>query len=130
MSGVMDVLAIVYAYLLSFIILGAIVFFIMVSSRFLVGRPGRLQAPPAETSTAKLEVKEEAPKRVSFDEVKVAVAAVAAHLLLQSTRPQSTVLRLPQQLAQPWVNQWRSQASKSLNELCLIKYFYRKTQLV
>ncbi|MEM1961384.1 MAG: hypothetical protein QXY48_01355 [Sulfolobales archaeon] len=130
MSGAMDILAIVYAYLLAFIILGIIVFFIRISSRFLVGKPSKPQAPPAETLTAKPEVREEAPKQIAADDVKAAIAAVAAHLSLQAVRSSLTIPHVPQQLTQPWVNQWRAQVSTSLNELCLIKYIYRKTRLV
>ncbi|MEM0065380.1 MAG: hypothetical protein QXZ22_00480 [Sulfolobales archaeon] len=130
MSGAMDILAIVYAYLLAFIILGIIVIFIRISSRFLVGKPSKPQAPPVETPTAKPEVREEAPKQIAADYVKAAIAAVAAHLSLQAVRSSLTIPHVPQQLTQPWVNQWRAQVSKSLNELCLIKYTYRKTRLV
>ncbi|MEM1707838.1 MAG: hypothetical protein QXQ86_06235, partial [Sulfolobales archaeon] len=130
MSGAMDILAIVYAYLLAFIILGIIIIFIRISSRFLVGKPSKPQAPPVETPTAKPEVREEAPKQIAADDVKAAIAAVAAHLSLQAVRSSLTIPHVPQQLTQPWVNQWRAQVSKSLNELCLIKYIYRKTRLV
>ncbi|MEM0351794.1 MAG: hypothetical protein QW459_02300 [Sulfolobales archaeon] len=130
MSGAMDILAIVYAYLLAFIILGIIIIFIRISSRFLVGKPSKPQAPPVETPTAKPEVREEAPKQIAADHVKAAIAAVAAHLSLQAVRSSLTIPHVPQQLTQPWVNQWRAQVSKSLNELCLIKYIYRKTRLV
>ncbi|MEM4937798.1 MAG: hypothetical protein QW509_06460, partial [Sulfolobales archaeon] len=70
MSGAMDILAIVYAYLLAFIILGIIIIFIRISSRFLVGKPSKPQAPPVETPTAKPEVREEAPKQIAADDVK------------------------------------------------------------
>lgn len=130
MSGAMDILAIVYAYLLAFIILGIIIIFIRISSRFLVGKPSKPQAPPVETPTARPEVREEAPKQIAADDVKAAIAAVAAHLSLQAVRSSLTIPHVLQQLTQPWVNQWRAQVSKSLNELCLIKYIYRKTRLV
>ncbi|MEM2207999.1 MAG: hypothetical protein QXG17_04840 [Sulfolobales archaeon] len=130
MSGALDILAIVYAYLLAFIILGMIVFFIRISSRFLMGKVSKPQAPRVEAPAVRPEVTEEAPKHVVTDEAKVAVAvaAVATHLSLQGVRPSLTISHAPYQLSQPWVNQWRAQVSKSLNELCLTKYFYKRTR--
>ncbi len=129
MAGVADLLAVVYAYLLAFIILTIIVASLRASMWLLSRREAKPSAAPAATAAPKPEVVEEAAKPPATSRIAAAVAAVATHLSLQRVGPSASATASSLgPVPQPWVHQWRVQVNKSLNELCLIRFLHRRPQ--
>lgn len=134
MVSTLDLLAVIYAYLLTFIILSIIVASIKASTWFIARKGSKPSAPPQapllETPAPELEVVKDVPRSVAISEdarVAAAVAAVAAHLSLHSVKPSVSISQSSHLIPQLWVHQWRAQVNKSPNELCLTKSLYRKT---
>lgn len=130
MAGTLDIIAIVYAYLLAFIILGIIVLIVKASTSFAAKRGERPQGHPPKVPEVKPEVAGEAtaPPAPTVDHAKIAaaVAAVAAHLSRRGIELVEGALQPSRYAHNLWVLQWRSQASRSPNELCLIKFSYKR----
>ena len=123
MTGTVDLLAVVYAYLLAFITLSVIVALLRVSTWLLSRRAAGPPATPAAGGAPKPEVVEEAARPPVASKVAAAVVAVATHLSLQRAGPPASAVTPLGMAPQPWVHQWRVQASASPNELWRLRQF-------
>lgn len=129
MVGTLDTLAVIYAYLLAFIILAIIVVAVRISTQLLTKKEAI--APIPEVEVAKPEVAKEVPKPATAEaKVVAAAAAVAAHLSLQQPRVAREATTTQYAVPRLWIHQWRAQVSRSPNELCLIKFTHRKQQVM
>lgn len=131
MAGTLDILAIVYAYLLAFIILGVIVLFVKASTRFLAKRGDKPSELPPKAPVASPEATGEAarpapPVTTEYTKIAAAVAAVTTHLSLHGVKSTASFLQHARPMRHLWVIQWRAQANRSPNELCLIKFSHRR----
>lgn len=131
MAGTLDIIAVIYAYLLAFIILGIIVLFVKASTWFLARKEGKLSELPPKAPAVKPEAvgevaKPAPPAAADHAKIAAAVAAVTTHLSLRRAEPTAEVLHPARPTQNLWVLQWRAQANKSPNELCLIKLPYRR----
>ncbi|MCX8208442.1 MAG: hypothetical protein N3G79_02195 [Sulfolobales archaeon] len=119
-----------YAYFLAFVILALIVALVKVFMRLPARKEATPPPMPAEVLTPRPEVRE-APRPAVAESnlVAAAVAAVAAHLSLHRVGPPTTTVQASAP-THTWTHMWRVQVSKSLNELCLMKYVQRRTRTI
>ncbi|MCX8184994.1 MAG: hypothetical protein RMI56_02150 [Sulfolobales archaeon] len=115
-----------YAYLLAFIILALITALVRVFTRPSARKEPTLPPTHPAAPTSKPEVGE-ASKPITADSslVAAAVAAVTTHLSLHKIVQPATVVHTHPPTYM-WMQQWRTQVSRSPNDLCLIKYTQRK----
>lgn len=130
--NMLDAVAVIYAYVLNFIILGIIAIAIHFSARLLVKRntlriSGIKEAASSPSTTTEVAPKAVVPTESSTtsmkEKVAAAVAAVVTYLATQVPKELegagiSTSARLA---ISGWVHQWRSQINTSFNELSMMK---------
>jgi len=140
--GALDTMAVIYSYILSFIIIGIIVISIRATTKFSEMRkapppgkveaaaPSALPAPPV-TEAAPEAVARAGPPTTAIsvkEKIAAAVTAVATYIATQTPR-ESGILEVsaPARLVTAgWVYQWRSQASTSFNELSMLKMMRKR----
>lgn len=123
-----DALAIAYAYLLSFIIIGIIVGLAASVSR-LIEKRARATSGAGEGVPAVAAPPPQRPVTTESPEAllrEVAAAAVAAYLAAQPAAPARVTSAPPQSVVTGWVYRWRAQVSTSPNELSVLKALRRR----
>lgn len=126
--GTVDLLAIVYAYLLNFLILGIIIISVAVMFAIVRRRAGRETRPETQAAVTQPEVVEEVvkPEESMKEKIAAAVAAVASHMFRVPSQ-EVGALPQPRMVAYAWVQQWRYEVNRSPNELCAAGFLYRRS---
>lgn len=131
--SMVDVLAVVYAYLLAFIVLGLIVAALTLVYRLtsrqpsvapagVTPKPATQEVPPQpspqpQAPPPQVQQLPKPPAEGLVEKIAAAVAAVATHLSVLTGAPIATATQVPQVAVGGWVARWRSQVATSPNEV-------------